>query len=487
MLQCTNCDQENRIEARFCSNCGATLEVEEEIVEAESRPSVSEFTELPDPIDEISSSKLELSDESEVALVENEPPSDELERLSADSLQGEADDSSINLEEEPENVPENNLPPLEDGTWITKRYYILQNQIEDSLRTYEVEDHALCPACETEIVDESDERFCIACGADLQDESLPWAIIHLEEHLEEVAEPQNDNMTFAWAERFFRPLHDSAFIEEKALVSREFNRGVNLLAGQRSDVGMVRADQPDEDSIFSLTISGVYESHAQPTIGLYMVADGMGGHGDGEVASRLATETISNFLLQTTIVPLLRGERFSPNTITAHIESAIQDANRRVIEDAQARGNDMGTTVTLLMVIDEMAYVANVGDSRTYLWGQEGLALLTEDHSTVFKLFSAGELSEEDIYTHPKRSEIYRCLGFELELEVDHFTVELTPDITFILCCDGLWEMVRCEGISDVLMLGMNDPLAVCDELVKRANQAGGEDNISVVVVRVTG
>jgi len=402
-----------------------------------------------------------------------------LESEEEDTLPPELEDID-DTETDPEvNSQADILDPLEDGSWIADKYCIIQNQIQDNLRIYDVEDHGICPTCGTEIIDDEHERFCTACGADLENSDQPWPIVQLQEMTD-----QNSEQNFlAWAGRYFKLIDDSTAADESQTTPL-FDTGVNLLAGQRSHVGIARADQPDEDSIFSLTISGIYESHARPTIGLYLVADGMGGHGDGEIASRLAAETVSNFLLQTTIMPLLRGEEFSHQTITAHIDAAIQDANRKVLEGAHARGNDMGTTITLLMVIDEVAYVANVGDSRTYLWGQHGLGLITEDHSTVFKLFKAGQLDEEAIYTHPKRSEIYRSLGFLPDLEVDHFVLELTPDTTFILCCDGLWEMLRTEGIADVLMLGMADPQAVCDEFVKRANQAGGEDNISVVVVR---
>ena len=263
-----------------------------------------------------------------------------------------------------------------------------------------------------------------------------------------------------------------------------FPRGVVLMTGQRSDSGILRAATPDEDSVFTLTIASVFESRATPTIGLYLVADGMGGHGDGEVASRIAAEAVSAALLQTIVIPLLQGQAIGQDTIGALMDAAIVAANRRVYENARARGNDMGTTLTLALVIDDQAYIANVGDSRTYLWRQGELKQITEDHSAVYQLVRKGILRPEDIYTHPRRNEITRNLGFRPEVQVDYFQQELAPHDALLLCCDGLWEMLHDEGIADVLLSNFGDVQTVCDALIKRANQAGGEDNISVVLVR---
>jgi serine/threonine protein phosphatase PrpC len=99
-------------------------------------------------------------------------------------------------------------------------------------------------------------------------------------------------------------------------------------------------------------------------------------------------------------------------------------------------------------------------------------------------MMQQGLLAEEEIYTHEQRNQIYRSLGISEPVAVDAFHAQLTPGSMLVLCCDGLWEMLRSEGIDDVLMLGLRDPQAICDELVRRANEAGGVDNISVIVVR---
>ena len=150
----------------------------------------------------------------------------------------------------------------------------------------------------------------------------------------------------------------------------------------------------------------------------------------------------------------------------------------------RSAANDMGTTLTLALVVDERLYVANIGDSRTYLWGRSGLRQLSQDHSYVFSLYKSNALTEDELYTHPRRNEIFRSLGMSDQVEVDQVQEQLSPGDLLLLCCDGLWEMLHNEGIADVLMLNLGDPQIICDELVNRADLAGGEDNISAIVVR---
>jgi protein phosphatase len=143
----------------------------------------------------------------------------------------------------------------------------------------------------------------------------------------------------------------------------------------------------------------------------------------------------------------------------------------------------MGTTLTAALVRDEMALIANVGDSRTYLWRDGELVQITSDHSLVAQLVEAGALAPDEIYTHPEKSAIYRSLGHAPEVEVDLFEQPLESGDRLVLCCDGVWEMLRSDGIEEVLLMEP-DPQCACEEMVRRANLAGGEDNISVVVVQ---
>ena len=144
----------------------------------------------------------------------------------------------------------------------------------------------------------------------------------------------------------------------------------------------------------------------------------------------------------------------------------------------------MGTTLTAALVIDGRATVANVGDSRTYLWRDDTLAQITRDHSLVASLVAAGALEPEDVYTHEQKAMIYRSVGEADDLTVDTFSLNLRPDDRLLLCSDGLWEMVRDDGLTAALRAAA-DPQAVCDRLLDEANHAGGEDNISVLIVWV--
>jgi serine/threonine protein phosphatase PrpC len=144
----------------------------------------------------------------------------------------------------------------------------------------------------------------------------------------------------------------------------------------------------------------------------------------------------------------------------------------------------MGTTLTTAYIRDNRLFVAHVGDCRAYRFNADGLEQLTTDHSVVANMIAEGQIEPEEIYTHPHRSIVTRCIGDKPVVEVDTNLLPLTPGDRVILCCDGLWEMIRSEGIEDVLMQEADSQTA-CDLLVQHANAAGGEDNISVIVIQV--
>jgi serine/threonine protein phosphatase PrpC len=144
----------------------------------------------------------------------------------------------------------------------------------------------------------------------------------------------------------------------------------------------------------------------------------------------------------------------------------------------------MGTTLTAGLFKNGQLYLAHVGDCRAYRWGEDGLQQLTEDHSLIAKLIAAGHANPEEIYTHPQRNVIYRSIGDRPEVDIDTILTTLSPGERLIICCDGLWEMIQNAGIEEA-MLSEADPQAACDLMVRQANLAGGEDNISVIVVQV--
>jgi serine/threonine protein phosphatase PrpC len=209
---------------------------------------------------------------------------------------------------------------------------------------------------------------------------------------------------------------------------------------------------------------------------LFAVADGMGGAQAGEVASRLAAAAFREFH---------EADDLDPEERVAAI---IQEANRSIYErarsDAQASG--MGTTITAALVTGSSVAIGHVGDSRAYRLRQGKLEQLTEDHSLVADLVRSGRLAPEEADTHPQRSVITRALGTDLEVDVDTFTVEAEAGDIFLLCSDGLTTMVDDEEITQTVAKA--DSLGHATKaLVKAANRAGGEDNVTVVLFQLEG
>lgn len=241
-----------------------------------------------------------------------------------------------------------------------------------------------------------------------------------------------------------------------------------------SDRGLVRRSNEDR----FLIAEGENEDSSR-TI-LCAVADGMGGHDFGEMASAKAVEVLRTGKARLD-EPLRAGFDYPQ-----WLEQVIQTINtsvRRISTDLQA-SKPIGSTLVASLFTGHKAYVAGVGDSRVYLVRQGCLRRITTDHSFVGLLVEKGIIAPEEIYTHPRRGEIMRFLGQEEELTVDLFELDISPGDTFLLCSDGLWEMVRDNEILSILRThhNLHD---VCRALVKRANQAGGTDNITAIVVSV--
>jgi protein phosphatase len=209
---------------------------------------------------------------------------------------------------------------------------------------------------------------------------------------------------------------------------------------------------------------------------LFAVADGMGGAQAGEVAARLAVAAFREFH---------DADELEPEERVAAI---IQEANRRIYErgrsDAQTSG--MGTTITAALLAGDAVAFGHVGDSRAYRLRQSQLEQLTEDHSLVADLVRSGRLSAEEADTHPQRSVITRVLGTDPQVDVDTFSVEAAPGDVFLLCSDGLTTMVADDDITETIE-GADTLEQATKTLVKAANRAGGEDNITVVLFSLAG
>ena len=205
---------------------------------------------------------------------------------------------------------------------------------------------------------------------------------------------------------------------------------------------------------------------------LFIVADGMGGHKAGEFASRFTVETI--------VESVSTNEQKEPVRI---IEEAIQTANRELIQKARQDETmaGMGTTVVVVTVIGDKAFVANVGDSRMYVIGKE-ITQVTRDHSLVEEMVRMGELAKDAAKDHPDKNIITRAVGAAQDVDVDFFEVELYPQDYILMCSDGLTNMVEDEDIRRIVQ-SQRDVAERVEKLVETANDHGGQDNITVVVI----
>jgi serine/threonine protein phosphatase PrpC len=248
--------------------------------------------------------------------------------------------------------------------------------------------------------------------------------------------------------------------------------------GFASNVGKVRP--VDEDSLLALEIQTAYLSEPRTRL-LLMVADGMGGHRRGDVASRLAVRAVAG-----TLLPLLTTQEDIPQvTYDQEIRAAVANANHAVFSESQRHPEyeGMGTTLNLAVVDGQNLFVANVGDSRTYIINDQEIIQVTRDHSLVQELVDRGELRPEEARHHPRKNVITMALGIYEEVTPDIGCLTTEPGDLVLLCCDGLVNHVEDEDIHRVVVEA-SDPQTACEILVSLANKGGGTDNISIIVAR---
>ena len=251
---------------------------------------------------------------------------------------------------------------------------------------------------------------------------------------------------------------------------------MKIISFGKSDVGLKRTH--NEDSFY---ISNEYQ--------IYLVADGMGGHAAGEVASKTAIEYIVDFIVKSKFdsdITWPFGVEQSLSKIENKILTGFKLANK-VIYDLSSDHSDytgMGTTMVGLFVNNDIATVAHVGDSRSYLIRNDNFIQLTTDHSWVNEQLKKNIITEEEAKNHKWKNVITRALGNKLDIQVDFYSEPIMPDDIFLLCSDGLSGMLSSEKMKNIVLENRNDLSKCCDELIHQANDAGGIDNITLVIVK---
>jgi PPM family protein phosphatase len=253
---------------------------------------------------------------------------------------------------------------------------------------------------------------------------------------------------------------------------------MRVVAAGLTDVGMKRTGNEDSFALCE-------------DLGLYLVADGMGGHAAGEVASGTAVQVITDYVRGTLeeMPPRESEQRCEPETWHKILVTGVQLANETIcgLASENATYEGMGTTLSGAILNGSRVFVVHVGDSRVYLLRAGELRQLTTDHSWVNEQLQRNIITPEEARTHRWRNVITRALGHKVDLEVDSIVEDVVQGDCLLLCSDGLTGMVDEETIRKTLLDMSDNPKAACRRLVDLANDAGGFDNVTLIVVKVTG
>jgi len=520
MNQCGSCGKDNRDGAGFCRHCGQPMQFEDNGGEQ-----TTDLEGMDPPLDEATIQLLpqedpantHIADEDAPTLVENripekifdgipthpdqiEPQAEFLEHEEGQDLEHQNPVNGENSDEDAvpvDDVPVGNAPtgnvlpgdvkteseteddaelerPLSPGVLILERYRVLAVVSDgDPDNIYEVEDLLLCWNCGyvNQIVD---DIYCWDCGAALEQKM----IVQLRETPLKVIDEGAEASETGFDDGGYRYEPVMSQEEDREPLPTAFQMSI----GFQSDAGELR--EVDEDSLLVLQANALCELQGVPSLGFFAVADGIGGHQAGEIASRSVIQSLAANVLETIFAPEISGDSHSQEALKSLLKAAVISANQDLLATRQSESKDMGCTLTSVLVRDNQAIIINVGDSRTYLMRMGALSQITEDHSMVAKLLAQGLIEPGEAFTHEQKSVIYRSMGDNQELELDDaiFELHLEPGDRLLLCCDGLWEMMPDRFMED-LLLEYFDPQAACDRLVEMANQAGGEDNISLIIL----
>lgn len=276
-------------------------------------------------------------------------------------------------------------------------------------------------------------------------------------------------------------IEDTALSLKPPSADRTLTKVPLLQAAQFCHIGNIRNRNEDSTYIFTAEADG-----QEPLIpfGLYIVADGMGGHHAGHEASRDVSRLVAHHVLERIYLPLLKKSisnmSASQEPIREVMLDAVQLANKHINNGKP--GLESGTTLTAALVFGRRLYIAHIGDSRAYVLTDGQLKQITTDHSIVRRLQDAGQLTAEEAAVHPQRNMLYKAVGQGGELDIDTFTQTLPKDGFLFLCSDGLWGLVPDSQIKDVIQRDQSLQ-SKTKELINKALIAGGHDNISAVLV----
>jgi PPM family protein phosphatase len=252
-----------------------------------------------------------------------------------------------------------------------------------------------------------------------------------------------------------------------------------LIVGCGHSVGRQR--DHNEDALFTMTSSLVADSNQVP-FGLYIVADGMGGHQHGELASGLAVRAISGHILRKLYLPFFGLLPQMPDESLQEImQEAVMEGHRAIVKESV----NSGTTATVAVILGDQLMISHVGDSRAYaIYPGGSYKILTRDHSLVKRLEELGQITNEEAALHPQRNVLYRALGQNEPFEPDINSHPLPRGGYLLLCSDGMWGTVTNEEITATVR-DHPKPEIACQKLVDAANAAGGPDNISVIIIHI--
>jgi serine/threonine protein phosphatase PrpC len=270
------------------------------------------------------------------------------------------------------------------------------------------------------------------------------------------------------------PLVESLLASDKTTAAHSSSHDLQI--GMASDPGRIR--EHNEDASLAWQFMLAQQGQAPIPVGVFAVADGMGGHTRGELASALAIRLAANHVINKICLPMLTDDEGTADRLPIN---EILDSGMRIAHQAVAHNlPEAGTTLTMALVLGDGAYIAHVGDSRAYLGQRSHLQHLTQDHSVAARLIEMGHATPEEAIS--QRNILFKAVGQGAQIEPDIVYHDLTWGQYLLICCDGLWGKVSDQEIAAIIEAAPSPDIA-CQNLVARANENGGEDNISVVLV----